>query len=170
MSTREIGGTAARRPAWIDLLLAVVPVVVVSLAGSALTVPEIAGWYAGLAKPSFNPPNWLFGPVWTLLFALMALAAFRVWRLPAGAPGRGEALLAYHVQLVLNLSWSAAFFAANSPAAGLAVIAVLIAAILWTISAFLRAGARLSAALFLPYLAWVAFAAVLNGTIWWLNS
>ncbi|WP_332691340.1 TspO/MBR family protein [Bosea sp. (in: a-proteobacteria)] len=159
-----------RQPAvWLALLVAILPVVATSLIGSAATVPQIPGWYAGLAKPPFNPPNWLFAPVWTTLFALMGLAVFRVLRRPSGTISRSRALLAYHVQLALNLVWSCVFFGLNSPAGGLVVIALLIAAILWTIRCFAALPDRFAAWLLAPYLAWVSFAAVLNLSIWWLN-
>lgn len=154
---------------WLALLIAILPVVAASLIGSAATVPQIPGWYAGLAKPPFNPPDWLFAPVWTVLFALMGLAVFRVLRRPSGTGGRGGALLAYHVQLALNLAWSCVFFGLNSPAGGLVVIGLLIAAILWTIRRFAALPDRFAAWLLAPYLAWVSFAAVLNLSIWWLN-
>lgn len=150
-------------------LLAIGPVVAASLIGSAVTVPQIPGWYAGLVKPSFNPPNWLFAPVWTTLFAFMALAAFRVWRLASERPGRGQTLLAYHVQLALNMLWSCVFFGLNSPAGGLVVIALLLVAMIWTMRCFAALGDRLSVALLVPYLAWVSFASLLNASIWWLN-
>jgi tryptophan-rich sensory protein len=162
--------SADRQPAtWLALLIAILPVVAASLIGSAATVPQILGWYAGLAKPPFNPPNWLFAPVWTVLFALMGLAAFRVLRRSSGTIGRGRALLAYHVQLALNLAWSCVFFGLNSPAGGLVVIVLLIAAIIWTIRRFAALPDRFAAWLLAPYLAWVSFAAVLNLSIWWLN-
>jgi len=163
------GRTDRQLNLWLAALLAVLPVVAASLIGSAVTVPQIPGWYAGLIKPPFNPPNWLFAPVWTTLFALMALAAFRLLRRPADTPGRAQALLAYHAQLALNVLWSCAFFGLNSPAGGLAVIALLLAAMIWTMRRFAGLGDRLSAALFAPYLAWVSFASLLNASIWWLN-
>ncbi|MBN9455167.1 MAG: tryptophan-rich sensory protein [Bosea sp.] len=162
------GFSHQRPPLWAALPVAILPVVAASLLGSAVTVPQIAGWYAALAKPSFNPPNWIFAPVWTALFAMMALAVFRVLRVPVGTPGRRRALVVYHLQLLLNVGWSFAFFGANSPAAGLAVILPLIVLILATIAAF-RPLDRLSANLLWPYLAWVGFATALNASIWWLN-
>jgi translocator protein len=154
---------------WLAAFIAILPVVAASLIGSAVTIPQIPGWYAGLAKPPFNPPNWLFAPVWTTLFALMALAAFRVLRRPVDTPGRGQTLVAYHVQLALNMLWSCVFFGLNSPAGGLVVIALLLAAMIWTMRRFAGLGDRLSVGLFVPYLAWVSFASLLNGAIWWLN-
>ncbi|RYE87545.1 MAG: tryptophan-rich sensory protein [Hyphomicrobiales bacterium] len=163
------GSTDRQLNVWLAALLAILPVIAASLIGSAVTVPQIPGWYASLAKPPFNPPNWLFAPVWTTLFALMALAAFRVLRRPADTPGRAQTLLAHHVQLALNMLWSCVFFGLNSPAGGLVVIALLLAAMIWTMRCFAALGDQLSAALFVPYLAWVSFATLLNGSIWWLN-
>jgi benzodiazapine receptor len=155
--------------AWLAVVLAILPVLAASLIGSAVTVPQIPGWYAGLTKPPFNPPNWLFAPVWTTLFAFMGLAAFRVLRLSNGTPGRAQALLAYHVQLALNMLWSCVFFGLNSPVGGLLVIALLLVAMLWTMRCFAALGDRLSVTLFVPYLAWVSFASLLNASIGWLN-
>lgn len=160
---------SAPRPVWAALLVAVVPVVAASLIGSAVTVPQIPGWYAALAKPPFNPPNWIFGPVWTLLFAMMAYAVFRILRRPLGLPGRRRALVLYHLQLLLNLLWSCAFFGLQSPMAGLLVIIPLWLAIMATILAF-RPLDETASALLWPYLAWVSFATLLNVSIWWLNS
>ncbi len=168
MSPNQNPPESARRPAWIDLLIAILPVVAASLIGSGVTVPQIPGWYAALAKPSFNPPNWLFAPVWTALFALMALGLFRILRLPAQEPGRGPAIALYHIQLVLNVAWSCAFFGLNSPAAGLVVILPLLGAILMMIARF-RPLDALASRLQWPYAAWVAFATLLNLSIWWLN-
>ena len=88
MTTPADISTDLRPPLWAALAIAILPVVAASIAGSAVTVPQIPTWYAGLAKPPFNPPNWIFAPVWTTLFALMALGAFRILRRPVGTPGR----------------------------------------------------------------------------------
>jgi tryptophan-rich sensory protein len=135
--------------------------------GSWLTFPEISTWYAGLNKPAFNPPNSVFGPVWTVLYALMAVAMWRVWTHGGGAERRYAATL-FAVQLLLNVGWSAAFFAAHSPVAGLAVIVLLLVAIAFTIDAFHRID-RLAAWLLIPYAAWVTFATALNAAIVMLN-
>jgi tryptophan-rich sensory protein len=124
-------------------------------------------WYAGLVKPSFNPPNAVFGPVWTTLYVLMALAAWRVWRTgPAG--GRRPALTLYAAQLALNLGWSLIFFGLRQPGIALAEVAVLLAAIIATGVAFWRAD-RPAGLMMIPYAAWVAFASVLNFEVWRLN-
>jgi translocator protein len=146
----------------------VVSVVLTSLAGNAFTMPKINGWYATLVKPSFNPPNWLFGPAWTLLFALMAFAVYRIWRLEPDTPGRTAALVVFHLQLIVNISWSAAFFGMQNPLLGLFVIAVFLALILVTIALFYPLD-QTAGLLLLPYPAWVSFATVLNIAIWWLN-
>ncbi len=134
--------------------------------GSIATTPAIPTWYAGLTKPPFNPPNAVFPIVWTILYVLMGVAAWRVWR--TGLPEGRTALLPFFIQLALNVLWSFAFFGAESPAFGLLVIALLWIAIAWTIAAF-RPVDGPAALLLVPYLAWVSFAAVLNAAIWALN-
>ena len=150
-------------------LLALAAFVLVCLAagwiGSIATTPAIPTWYAGLTKPSFNPPNAVFPIVWTVLYVLMGVAAWRVWR--TGTVGRG-ALVPFFIQLALNVLWSFAFFGAESPVLGLIVIALLWVAIIWTILA-LRPVDGPAALLLVPYVAWVSFAAVLNAAIWALN-
>jgi benzodiazapine receptor len=150
-------------------LVAVLPVALAAVSASLVTRPNIPSWYAGLAKPGFTPPNWLFPVAWTLLYGMMAWALWRILSGPIDQPGRRTAVAAFFVQLLLNALWSFAFFGAHSPPAGLAVIVALLAAILWTIAAFRRLD-RIAAALLLPYLAWVAYATVLNGAIWRLNG
>jgi translocator protein len=135
--------------------------------GGVFTSMGMPEWYMSLEKPSFNPPSWIFGPVWTALYALMAVAAWLVWR-EAGFAGATAALAMFFVQLALNLAWSGIFFALRSPGWALAEIVVLWLAILATIVLFHRHSA-LAAWLLVPYLLWVSFAAVLNGAIWRLN-
>lgn len=135
--------------------------------GSAATATSVGTWYLGLNKPAWNPPGWIFGPVWTTLYILMAIAAWRVWRRSEGTAAR-TTLLWFGVQLALNALWSVLFFGLQRP--GLAFTEVLV---FWVILAgllvhFWRAD-RIAGALWAPYVAWVSFATVLNGTIWWLN-
>jgi benzodiazapine receptor len=137
-------------------------------AGSYFTMPSIPGWYARLAKPSFTPPNAVFSPVWIALYFLMGVSLFLVWRRGLETRGIGRALALFAVQLVLNVSWSIAFFGFESPLAGLVVIAVLWAAILYTIFGFSKIS-RAASVLLIPYIAWVSFAAVLNASIVVLN-
>lgn len=150
------------------ILAAALPVIATLVSGQLATFPNLTPWYAGLAKPTFNPPDAVFGPVWTALYMLMAYAVWRVLRLPAGTAGRTRALVAFYVQLALNAAWSFAFFAAHSPLLGLVVIVPLLVMILVTITAFFPID-RIAAESLIPYAAWVAFATVLNASIWWLN-
>ncbi len=136
--------------------------------GSLFTTPKIAGWYAGLAKPSFQPPASVFGPVWSVLYILMGVALFLVWRKGFAAPGVRIALAGFFVQLVLNASWSYAFFGAESPLAGLVVVIALWLAIVATIALFAKVS-RAAAWLLAPYVLWVSFAAVLNAAVCRLN-
>jgi benzodiazapine receptor len=150
------------------LAICVGAVLLASAVGSFATVRAIPTWYEGLAKPSFNPPAWLFGPAWTLLYLLMAVAAWLVWKQGIGADGVKLALAVFLVQLILNALWSILFFGLRSPLAGLADIIVLWLAILATIVLFFRVSVP-AGVLLLPYIAWVSFAAVLNAAILRLN-
>jgi len=125
-------------------------------------------WYAGLVKPSWNPPSWLFAPVWTALYVMMAVAAWLVWR-QGSAPAVRGALAAWAVQLALNAAWSWLFFGLHRPGFAFAELVVLWLAILVTV-VLARRVAPLAGALLLPYLAWVSFAGVLNVTLWRLNA
>ncbi len=136
--------------------------------GSMLTTPSIGGWYATLAKPSWTPPNWLFGPVWSALYLAMAVAAWLVWR-RAVLPRARAALALFAMQLVLNVCWSAIFFRAHRPGLAFTEIVLLWILILATTLAF-RPLSRAAAWLMAPYLFWVAFAAMLNYSIWRLNA
>lgn len=124
---------------------------------------ETGGWYADLAKPSFNPPAFVFAPVWGTLYILIGFAGWRVWR-----SGLGTAQKLWWLQLVLNFAWPPLFFSAHMLGAALALILALDVAVAAFIAATWRAE-RVSALLFLPYLAWVAYASLLNGALWWLN-
>lgn len=127
-----------------------------------LTAP--GAWYGGLAKPAFNPPAWLFGPVWTVLYVLIAVAGWRVWqRNRAGRP-----MKLWWAQLALNFLWSPVFFGAHQIGLALVVILLMLAAILAFIATAWRQH-RVAAWLFVPYAAWVAFASVLNGSLYLLN-
>jgi benzodiazapine receptor len=135
--------------------------------GSLATIPNIPAWYAALEKPFFSPPNWIFGPVWTLLYLLMGIALFLVWTAHTKEKKK-PAYIAYGVQLVLNAGWSLVFFGLHAPWAGLVVILLLLIAIgvtgrrFWPIS-------RAAAWLIVPYLLWVIFATALNLGIALLN-
>jgi len=139
----------------------------VSAFGAVITAASVADWYPTLHKPWFNPPNEVFAPVWTVLYLMIAVAGWLVWRRAGLRRGR-TALSFYALQLVLNLGWSWVFFGLRSPGAGLVVIVALLAAIVATTVLFARID-RWAAWLFVPYCAWVGFATLLNAAIWWLN-
>ncbi len=139
----------------------------VSAAGGAVTATSVGTWYQDLAKPPFNPPDSAFAPVWTALFVLMALAAWRVWRRGGFAANRA-ALGMFALQLVLNLGWSVLFFGLRAVGAALVEMAALWVAILVTAALFWRRD-RAAGLLMVPYVLWVGFALLLNGAIWRLN-
>ena len=164
---------ASTRSAWSrDLcfgLLSFIAVAATSIVGQLATYPNLVPWYAGLVKPSFNPPNWVFGPVWTTLYLMMAFALWRILRLPEASAERRRALGLLFVQLALNAAWSWMFFAANSPLLGLINIIPQILVIVATIVAFYRID-RMAGWCLVPLAAWVSFATILNFAIWKLNS
>lgn len=139
----------------------------VAAAGGAATASSVGSWYAGLVKPSFNPPDWVFGPVWTALYLMIAVAGWRVWR-RRDQPGARAALTAWGVQLALNLGWSFVFFGARLIGAALVEIVVLLAAIVVTAVLSWRID-RVAGGLLVPYIAWVGFATLLNAALWRLN-
>lgn len=139
------------------------------IVGAVFTTKAVAAWYPTLAKPSFNPPNWLFGPVWTTLYALMGIAAFLVWRKGIDQQSVKIALALFVAQLALNTLWSILFFGLHLPLAAFIEIIVLWVMILATTIAFWRLSAA-AGALLLPYLAWVSFASLLNFYLWRLNA
>ncbi len=125
------------------------------------------GWYAELNKPSWNPPNWIFGPVWTVLYIMMAVAAWRVW-LQGGWKGQRTPLTLFLIQWGLNALWTPLFFGFHLLGWAFVEILVLLVFIILTIRAFHPVD-RIAALLLVPYAAWVGFASVLNFTIWWMN-
>lgn len=150
-------------------VIAILPVILASLLGQWATYPNIAGWYAGLAKPDFNPPNWIFAPVWTTLYILMACAAWRITSLPFRTEGRKTALVLFFIQLALNSGWSWLFFGLHSPVGGLVNIVLQLFLILLTIVCFWRLD-RVAALGLVPLAGWVGFASLLNYAIWQLNG
>lgn len=135
--------------------------------GGAVTSSSVTEWYPTLSKPSFNPPNWVFGPVWTTLYVMMGIAAWRVWRAADRDTSRGP-LAVFALQLAVNLGWSIAFFGLRDPGLAVVVILVLDLLVLATALMFRRIDG-LAALLLVPYLAWIAFATVLNVAVWRLN-
>ncbi len=139
----------------------------VSGIGATITATSVGTWYQMLHKPPFNPPDWVFAPVWTTLYVLMAIAGWRVWR---RAPLRitRKALTVFAAQLALNLSWSVIFFGLQQIGLALVEIIILLLAIIANTILFWRVD-RWAGALFVPYVLWVAFATVLNASLWLLN-
>jgi tryptophan-rich sensory protein len=149
-------------------LLSAASVVVASVAGQLASREAITGWYRTIVKPVYTPPNWVFPVAWTLLFTMMGVSFWRILRRPSGTPHRRTGTLLFFAQLALNAAWSAAFFGAHSPLLGLVVIVPFWAVILATTLVF-RTMDRLAAWLLVPYLAWVAFATLLDFAIWRMN-
>jgi len=158
------------------LIIAVVISELVGIVGSVFTTPSVAtpsasglSWYSGLAKPTLNPPSWVFAPAWTILFALMGISAFLIWKKGLDRKDIKIALSIFIGQLTLNAFWSIIFFGLHSPSSAFIEIIFLWLAILATIIAFAKIS-RLAAWLLIPYLLWVSFAGYLNYSIWQLNS
>lgn len=135
--------------------------------GGYFTSTSVRTWYQEISKPAWNPPEWLFGPVWTVLFAMMGVALWLVWR-AAGWQDARWALIVFGIQLVLNATWSGLFFGARNPGLAFAEVLLLWCAIVASITAFWP-HSRVAAALLIPYLAWSTFAVCLNFAIWRLN-
>lgn len=139
----------------------------ISAIGGWVTAGSVGTWYRTLQKPVFNPPDWLFAPVWTLLYLMIALAGWRVWR-SRGLTGARAGMTAYAAQLALNLAWSFLFFGGRMIGIALAEIVFLLGAIGVNAVLFWRTD-RLAGWLLAPYAAWVAFACILNFALWRLN-
>ena len=159
------------RPAsWPDgaaLMVAIAVTALAAVIGSVATVEGVDSWYREIERPTWTPPDWLFGPVWTVLYLAMAIAAWMVWRAPA-SPARTRGLILYGVQLTMNATWSIVFFGMNRIGGALVVILLLLALIIAATFTYWRVDER-AAWLFIPYVLWVAFATALNGAIWMLN-
>jgi tryptophan-rich sensory protein len=153
---------------WIDLIVLVALCFAASGVGGAVTYSEIENWYAQLAKPSWTPPDWVFGPVWSVLYLGMAVAAWMVWR-QGGVKTAWGPLGLFAIQLALNAAWSWLFFGLQSPGLAFVEIVLLWAAIATTTIAFWHRS-FVAGLLFVPYLAWVTFAGLLNFSIWRLNA
>ncbi|GAP62823.1 MAG: tryptophan-rich sensory protein [Ardenticatenia bacterium] len=151
-----------------SLVLALLAPFTAAALGGFATARNVKTWYPTLRKPRWNPPAWLFGPVWTLLYTAMGIASWLVWQKRPNAPETKTALTVYGAQLGLNALWSVLFFGLRRPAWAFAEIVALWLAIVETIRRFWAIDSR-AGALLLPYLAWSSFAAILNATIWRLN-
>ena len=152
---------------WRALIALLAIIFGIQFIGGMFTDSAVKSWYLTLNKPPFNPPSWLFGPVWTLLYFCIAISGWLVVREPPSEKRR-RALVAYSIQLTLNLIWSFLFFYLQSPLLGLIDILLLFAAIVWTISSFWPLS-KLASMLLLPYAIWTGYAIVLNISIYWLN-
>lgn len=152
----------------VKLLVSVVVCLIAGFIGSIFTNANIPTWYAALKKPSFAPPNWVFAPVWTVLFVLMGIAAYLVWRQGLSNPAVKTALIIFIVQLIFNMLWSLVFFTLKSPLFGFVVIIILWLLILFTIIYFFNIS-KVAGILLIPYIVWVSFASILNFMLWRLN-
>jgi translocator protein len=132
------------------------------------TVTGVESWYQYINKPSWNPPNWIFGPVWTTLYIMMGIASFLVWKADTSYELKKIAFVLFGVQLLLNFCWSFLFFKLEQPGWAFAEIIVMWLFILMTIFAFAQVS-KTAAWLLVPYISWVSFAAILNYTIWKMN-
>ena len=140
---------------------------VASVIGGAITATSVGTWYQTLDKPAFNPPDWVFAPVWTALYVMMAVAGWRTWR-RAGFDRGGRALTVFAAQLGLNVLWSFLFFGLERIDLALAEIVILLIAIIANTAMFWRID-RWAGVLFVPYVLWVAYATTLNASLWLLN-
>ena len=157
-----------RRFPYRDLIISIAFPLIIGVTASFFTEPEIKGWYLSLNKPTFNPPNWLFAPVWTTIYLLIGIAAFRVWRKRESTAVFKNTIIVYAIQLVLNFSWSIVFFGMHQVLGAFLVIVALWISILLNMYFFGRYS-RMASWLLLPYLLWVSFASTLNLAIYLLN-
>lgn len=167
MQQNFVATRLTRRQDALGLVAFLFTCLVVSGIGGLVTASSVGDWYTTLNKPDFNPPNWVFAPVWTALYVLMAIAAWRVWR-SAETAARHRALQVFGIQLALNLLWSVLFFGFQQIGLALAEILLLASAIAYCAVLFWRIE-RLAGWLLFPYLLWVSFAAALNLSLWLLN-
>ena len=153
----------------LKLIIAICLPLLIGFTSSYFTVSEIGSWYQTIQKPSWNPPNWIFGPVWTTLYILMGIAFFLIWKSNVAGKIKRKSVILFAIQLVLNFFWSFIFF--DQHQIGIAFIEILFLwlMILFTIFAFAPIS-KAAAWLLVPYVSWVSFAAILNFTIWKLNS
>lgn len=151
---------------WPKLIFSVAICEGAGLIGSFFTFPAITSWYKFLNKPSFSPPNFLFGPVWTMLYFLMGISLYLIWTSRKKAK---EALFIFWIHLFFNVTWSIAFFGLRSPLLGLTNIVIVWILIVFVTYKFWKIN-KSAGLLLLPYLAWVSFATVLNYSIWLLNK
>jgi tryptophan-rich sensory protein len=153
----------------IPLVISLVIALSIAYVASIFTRPQIQSWYSTLHKPSYNPPNWLFAPVWVTIYILIGIAAYLVWKLRNGSATYKTTVIIYIIQLLLNLSWSIVFFGMHQIFAALIIIISLLVAIILNINWF-GLFSKVAAWLLVPYLLWVSFASFLNLSIYILNK
>ncbi|HEU4574107.1 MAG TPA: TspO/MBR family protein [Chitinophagaceae bacterium] len=153
----------------VKLVISIAIPLLIGITGGLFTSAEIPGWYQTIRKPSWNPPSWLFGPVWTILYILMGIALFLIWKSAADSSVKNTAMYLFAAQMIFNFFWSFIFFRQHQIGWAFAEIVALWLLILLTIFAFGKISSA-AAWLLVPYIAWVSFAAILNFTIWRLNA
>ena len=153
---------------WKKLIASIILVWVVGVSGSLFTASSVNSWYSYIVKPSFTPPSWLIGPVWTILYIMIGVSLFLVWTTKASKKVKKKAYWIFGVQIVLNAMWSVAFFGAQNPGLAFIVIALLWISIILNIIEFYKIK-KSAGYLLVPYFLWVSFASVLNLAIWILN-
>lgn len=151
---------------WVKLVISIAIPQIVAGAGAYFTVSGIGSWYQTIQRPTWNPPSWLFGPVWTTLYVLMGIALYLVWK--SAASNKRSAISLWSVQLVVNFLWSFLFFNQHQIGGALIDLVILWLLLLLTIFAFAKIN-KAAAWLLVPYISWVTFAGILNYTIWMLN-
>ncbi|MCH7412977.1 tryptophan-rich sensory protein [Belliella sp. R4-6] len=151
---------------FVKLILCILLLQIIGLVGATFTVPKVLTWYTIIEKPSFNPPSSVFGPTWTILYILMGVALFLIWK--SEHPMMKKAIAVFGLQVFLNALWSPAFFGLESPLMGLIIIVPLWISILVCIKIFFPIQ-KWASILMIPYFLWVSFATVLNASIWYLN-
>jgi len=160
--------TSPKKFQLIPLVVSLLITLAIGFVASLVTRPQIAGWYSTLVKPSFNPPSWLFAPVWTAIYILIAIAAYLVWERRDNSTNYATARAVYVIQLALNFAWSIVFFGCHSILGALLVILLLWMSIVLNVRWFGKFN-KIAGWLLLPYFLWVSFAAFLNYNIYLLN-
>jgi translocator protein len=152
----------------VKLAISILIVLVIGFLGSFFTSSSVNEWYPTINKPSFNPPNWLFGPVWTILYVMIGISLYLVWTIKAKEELKKKAYIAFGIQLFLNFLWSFLFFGNQMILGALICILALLVAISINIF-YAKKISKTAGWLLVPYLAWVGFATILNFAIWVLN-
>ena len=152
----------------LKIIIAVIIILSLGIGSGFIGGSPQSQWYEQLVKPSFQPPSWVFGPAWTILYTLMGIAVALIWNMPADVVGRNKALKLFIYQLILNLVWTPLFFGLQRPDIALVIIIGMWGFIFLTIRAFYKLN-KTAAYLLIPYIAWVSFATLLNTSIVYLN-